>query len=202
MTYSTDELTDRRSGHDRRRDDDPDADRAAAGSDPIAAWRLTIPDHLLEVRCPDPWMQVVHRSLLAERDGADDEVSRAWDESVAWQLTGPDPTTAAAPAPPAADAEGRRGDALHDAPHVGAKEIVAYHRELARLTDWTFSQELVSLESGRGPIVEAHLRTTATRLGRTLDTPTLVVFELASLRVRRVTEIPGDLKAWEAFWRR
>jgi ketosteroid isomerase-like protein len=197
VTNSTDELTDRRSGEDRRQDVDPAAERPVTGSDPLAAWPLTIPDHLLEVRCPDPWMQVVHRSLLAERDGEHDEVSRAWDESVAWQLTAPDPTRADVDA----GADGR-GEAFRDAPHVGAERIIAYHRGLARLTDWTFSQELVSLESGRGPIVEAHLRTTASRAGRTLDTPTLLVFELSSLRVRRVTEIPGDLKAWEAFWRR
>jgi hypothetical protein len=199
MTYPTHELADRRSGGERRRENDPSADPGAVSSDPIAAWPLAIPDHLLDVRCADPWMQVVHRSLLAERDGEHEEVSRAWDEAVAWHLTGPDPTTLAAGAlgPDLGRAEGdaRRG------PHVGAAAILAYHRALARLTEWTFSQELVSLESGRGPIVEAHLRTTAARGGRTLDSPTLLVFELAALRVRRVTEIPGDLKAWEAFWR-
>ena len=181
MTHPTDQLIDRRSGEDRRRDDDPAAGGVSA-ADPIAAWHLTIPPDLADARCADPWLQVVHRSLLAELDGEHEEVSRGWDDSVTWELTGPDPTTDAGP-------------------HVGATAIIRYHRELARRSDWTFTQELVSLEGGRGPIVEAHLRTTATRTGRTLDTPTLLVFELASLRVRKVTEIPGDLKAWEAFWR-
>ena len=51
-----------------------------------------------------------------------------------------------------------------------------------------------------GPIVEAHVRTTAMRGERALDIPTLLVFELSSLRIRRVTEIPGDLPTWDAFW--
>lgn len=183
LTDDIDQLSDRRSGEDRRRIDDPSAARAAAEHDPIAAWPLVIPDHILGVRCPDPWSQVVHRSLLAEHDGEHEEAGRAWDERVVWQLSGPDPT-AAEPA------------------HAGAAGIVAYHRELGRLTDYTFRQELSTIESGRGPIVEAHLRTTAQRNGRRLESPTLLIFELSSLRVRRVTEIPGDLVAWTAFWER
>jgi hypothetical protein len=62
------------------------------------------------------------------------------------------------------------------------------------------TQEIVSIEASGGPIVEAHVRTTAIRGARRLDIPTLLVFELGCLRIRRVTEIPGDLASWNAFW--
>ena len=177
----TDQSADRRSGVDRRRSDDP-SDRSSGTdrADPISAWNLTLPPELREVRCLDPWAQVVHRSILDEHEGSHDDAARAWDDAVIWQLNGHDPT-------------GR-----HEA--RGAAEVLDLHRTLGRLTDWTFTQELISVEGSRGPIVEAHLRTTATREGRTLDIPTLVVFEMSCLRVRRVTEIPGDIASWDAFW--
>jgi hypothetical protein len=83
---------------------------------------------------------------------------------------------------------------------VGPEEIFSYHSALERLSGGTFRQSLVSLEASGGPIVEAHVRTTATRPGRSLDIPTLLVFELAGGRLRRVTEIAGDLAAWDGFW--
>ena len=30
--------------------------------------------------------------------------------------------------------------------------------------------------------------------------PTLVVFELSGSRIHAVTELPGDPRAWTAFW--
>ena len=181
MTQLTDQSADRRSGADRRRPDrDSERPSRADGSDPIAAWNLTIPPALRDVRCVDPWAQVLQRSILDEHEGNHEDAARAWDEALVWQLNGHDPT-------------GRRAA-------NGAAEVLAFHQALGRLTDWTFSQELISLEGSRGPIVEAHLRTTATRQGRTLDIPTLVVFEMSCLRVRRVTEIPGDIASWDAFW--
>ena len=59
----------------------------------------------------------------------------------------------------------------------------------------------MTIEASRGPIVEAHVRTTARRGNRELDMPTLLVFELSCLRILRVTEIPGDIPEWDAFWK-
>jgi hypothetical protein len=171
---------DRRSGADRRRASD-DGDVVVRATDPIAAWNLLVPDALLDVRCLDPWRQIVQQSLADEHEGAHDDAGRAWDGAVVWDLKGVDPT-------------GRL-------PAAGGEDVLGYHRDLGQLTDFTFAQELVSVEGSRGPIVEAHVRTTARRGDRTLDIPTLIVFELSCLRVRRVTEIPGDITAWDAFWR-
>jgi hypothetical protein len=174
----TDQPLDRRSGLDRRR-----SPRDALGPtvvDPIVAWNLVVPDGLKRIRCQDPWAQVVQQSLADEDDGAHEEAGRAWDERAVWQLTGRDPTGLGTAA--------------------GAEGIARYHRELGRRTDWTMTQEIVSIEASGGPIVEAHVRTTAIRGARRLDIPTLLVFELGCLRIRRVTEIPGDLASWNAFW--
>jgi hypothetical protein len=190
VTQPTESL-ERRTGSDRRRPADDHDDAWADGAtvaipilampDPIAAWPLDIPPPLREVRCLDPWCQVVHRSIVGEHEGDHDEAGRAWDDAVLWLVAGHDPS-------------GRHEGAR------GARSVVDYHRTLLARTEASFRQELVSVEGGRGPIVEAHLRTMASRGDRTLDIPTLLVFELASLRIRRVTEIPGDVAAWDAFW--
>jgi hypothetical protein len=174
----TDQPLDRRSGLDRRRS--PRDALAPALVDPIVAWNLVVPEALKRIRCQDPWAQVVQQSLADEHDGAHEEAGRAWDERAVWQLTARDPTGV--------------GTAS------GAEAIASFHRELGRRTDWTMAQEIVSIEASRGPIVEAHVRTTARRGDRALDIPTLLVFELSCLRIRRVTEIPGDLATWDAFW--
>jgi hypothetical protein len=147
---------------------------------PIAHWPLLVPDDLREVRTGDAWARVVHQAILDACCGEGTDANAAWEDGAAWHLDGYDPT------------------GPHDA--VGARAVMDFHRQLARLTDGTYRQRLVSLESGRGPLVEAYLRTTARRGERELDIPTLLIFELPSLRIRRVTELPGDLRAWDAFW--
>jgi len=159
---------------------------------PIADWPLDVPDRLREVRTSDAWARVVHLTILDACCEAGLEAAAAWEDAAAWHVAGFDPTIG--------DLDPAAGTMPHDA--VGADGIRNYHRELARLTDGTYRQELVAVESGRGPLVEAHLRTTARRGDRVLDIPTLLAFELPSLRIRRVTEIPGDLPAWDAFWAR
>jgi len=157
---------------------------------PIADWPLDVPEGLRHVRTADAWARVVHLTILDACCDAGVDAAAAWEEAAAWHVAGFDPTLGGG------DAESPT--IPHDA--VGTEGIRTYHRELARLTDGTYRQELVAVESGRGPLVEAHVRTTARRGDRVLDIPTLLAFELPSLRIRRVTEIPGDLPAWDAFW--
>jgi hypothetical protein len=174
----TDHLMDRRSGVERRRS--PRDAAAPAVVDPILAWNLDGPEALTRIRCQDPWAQVVQQSLVDEHDGAHEDAGRAWDPRAIWEVTGRDPTRLA--------------------PATGAEAIRSLHRELGRRTNWTIGQEILTVEASRGPIVQAHARTTARRGDRILDIPTLLVFELSCLRIQRVTEIPGDLRDWDAFW--
>lgn len=171
---------DRRSGHDRRRSLGAAFRDASGPASPIAEWPLVVPDQLREVRTNDAWARVVHQAILDATCGSGADANAAWEDGAAWHIDGYDPTGPA------------------DA--IGMEAVQAFHRELLGLTGGSYRQELVTLESGRGPLVEAHVRTTARRGDRTLDIPSLLVFELPSLRIRRVTEFPGDLRAWDAFW--
>lgn len=171
---------DRRSGRDRRGNVTAEFRRPLDPASPIADWPLVVPDHLREVRTGDAWARVVHQAILDACCGAGTDADAAWEDGAAWHVHGYDPTGPDEP--------------------VGGAAVRTFHRELLGLTAGSYRQELVSLESGRGPLVEAHVRTTARRAGRVLDIPTLLVFELPSLRIRRVTEFPGDLRAWDGFW--
>jgi len=73
------------------------------------------------------------------------------------------------------------------------KNLLAPERKESR------TGRLIALDGG-GRLVSAHVRTTAQRKGRLLDIPSLLLFELSLVGVRRVTELPGDLDAWNAFW--
>ena len=161
-------------GSPRRRRDDP------GGPQPVMArWPLEI-GHGFELAHPhDPWVAIVHQSIADYAAGQADRASHAWHDEIIWCVSGAGPLSAE---------------------WVGPEEIFSYHSALERLSGGTFRQSLVSLEASGGPIVEAHVRTTATRPGRSLDIPTLLVFELAGGRLRRVTEIAGDLAAWDGFW--
>jgi hypothetical protein len=163
-------LTDRRSGRDRRLDE-----VAESGTPTVARWPLVVRPDFEDLHPRDPWASVVHRSIADYRAGRTDDAARAWDDQITWRVDG-------------------------GVPALGAEAVFAFHRQLQRLTDGSFSQALVSIEGSGGPIVDAHVRTTATRHGRTLDVPSLIVFELVAMRIRRVTEIPGDQAAWDAFW--
>ena len=145
----------------------------------VARWPLEVDSDFETACCSDAALAVVRSSIAAYRAGRADSASRGWHDEIVWKVRG---------APPAG------GE------WVGADGVFDYHARLVQLSDGTFQQRLVALEGSRGSIVNAYLRTTATRAGRTLDIPTLAVFELAGGRVRRVAELPGDLLAWEAFW--
>jgi hypothetical protein len=164
----------RRSGDDRRADSGM-ADPAGGGVPTVARWPLVTAPGYDDTHPRDPWVSVVHRSICDYRAGRTDSARQAWDDRITWRVDG-------------------------GVPAIGAEGVFLHHRQLGALTDGTFRQNLVSLEGSGGPIVEAHVRTTATRNGRTLDIPTLIVFELAAMRIRQVTEIPGDQAAWDAFW--
>jgi ketosteroid isomerase-like protein len=146
----------------------------------VARWPLDMGEVLHDRWSGDAATGMVRACLDAYRSGRADEASRYWHDDVIWTVRGPRPV-------------GGRW--------VGADRVFAYHELLGRLSGGTFIQRLIALEGSRGPIVDAYLRTTATRAGRRLDIPTLAVFELAGGRVRRVTELPGDHDAWDSFWR-
>jgi len=168
----------RRSGFDRR--------RAPGLSGPNGlgdeGWSGIVPfvfaADLERIHPRDPWVSAVRRSVEDYIGGRLDELHRGWDERLEWRVVASWP----------------------DAAPTGTTGVIAYHRALHDLTDGTFRQEILSLEASGGPIVEAHVRTTATRGDRHLDLPSLFAFELAALRVNLVTEIPGDPAAWDRFW--
>ena len=164
---------DRRSGTDRRRD--AGSDEPSAGTALIGRWPLVVGSGFDAARPHDPWVAIVHRSIADYRAGRFEAARQCWDERISWVVPGREIT-------------------------VGPEAILERHRRLEEATDGTFRQALVSLDGSSGPIVEAHVRTAARRAGRTLDIPSLIVFELAAMRIRNVTEIPGDQAAWDSFW--
>ncbi len=187
MTELPPPTLDRRSGADRRTPETgamlqgaPGLDAPDPSEDPwpgLAAPFDWVSD--LERRQPrDPWAAAVTRALEEYRAGNVAELARSWDEAVVWRV--------------AAAWPGRDRD--------GAMAVFAYHRELRDATDGTFRQEILSIDASGGPIVTAHVRTSASRTGRQLEVPSLLTFELVAMRVRRVTEIPGDRAEWDRFW--
>lgn len=156
--------------------------RSGAGralSPTIARWPLEVDAGFETGWNDDASIAVVRRSLADYRAGRADQASRAWHDDIVWAVRG---------VPPAG---GR---------WTGAEGVFSYHRLLERLSGGTYRQHLIALEGSRGPIVNAYLRTTARRRDMDLSIPTLAVFELVGGRVSRVTELPGDLEAWQAFW--
>jgi ketosteroid isomerase-like protein len=145
----------------------------------IATWPLEL-DQAFEGRhSRDPWLAIVRESVMDYREGRADRARQRWSDDIRWRLS--------------ADA-GLKGE------WVGPEQVFNLHRLLRRETDNTFRQRLIALEGGRGPFVDAHLRTTAERAGRRLDISTLLVFELSNGRISCVTELPGDREAWRVFW--
>lgn len=158
----------------RRRHDDPGGPTPTAGR-----WPLDVHDGYARGVPRDSWAALVRASIEDYRNGHPDRARAIWDPDITWKVDGDGPMSAVL---------------------VGADEIFAYHREVLRRTDGTFRQELVALLSSGGPLVEAHVRTTAQRGPHRLDIPTLIVFELGGARLRKLTELPGDQAAWDAFW--
>jgi hypothetical protein len=131
-------------------------------------------------RGSDPWAAIVRDALDRRTGGSAGLPAATWSEDVVWCVAGNGPVSG--------QHEGRHG-------------IGRYHAALLERSDGTFRQRLLALQGSNGPIVTAHLRTFARRGERILDMPSLLVFELAHLRIRRVTELPGDQTAWDRFWR-
>jgi hypothetical protein len=163
----------------RRRTDAPDSGLRRRRDDVDAMpWPLDTgnPD---APRGTDPWAAIV-REALDRRSAGNAGLSAAWSDDVVWRVDGSGPVSG--------EHEGRAG-------------IARYHTTLLDRSDGTFRQRLLALQGSSGPIVTAHLRTFARRGDRVLEMPSLLVFELARLRIRRVTELPGDQTAWDRFWR-
>jgi ketosteroid isomerase-like protein len=145
----------------------------------IAMWPLEATDgYPRPARETDSWARLVREAIELYRTGRADAARQLWTDDIVWRVI---------------------GDGAPSGEHQGAEAIFAYHRRAARLTDGTYRQELVAFEGG-GPIVTAYLRTRAQRGERTLDIPSLVVFEVARMQIRRVAELPGDQEAWNRFW--
>jgi ketosteroid isomerase-like protein len=160
-------------GHRRRRDD-------PAGEAPVLArWPLDVDDDFHRLNPRDPYVAIVREAIASYRRGECELARRSWAEDITWTIEADGPLA------------GR---------WVGPDAIFDLHRTLEEQSNGTFRQGLVGLLASGGPIVEAHVRTTATRNGHQLDQPSLLVFEVGAGRLRRVIEIPGDRAAWGAFW--
>lgn len=160
-------------GH-RRRHDDP------GGPVPtIAHWPIDVGDALDGRFGANPWVALARDIIRDYRTGRAERASRLWSDAIVWTV----------------DAGGPFGGT-----RVGAEAVFDYHRRLELESRGTFRQRLLALESSGGPIVHAHLRTTATRGPDRLELPTLIVFEFAGGALAKVTEIPGDRSAWSTFW--
>jgi ketosteroid isomerase-like protein len=145
----------------------------------IARWPLEVDDDFERWHPVDPWVALVKECLSAYRVGHADRAREAWADDIVWRVIGGGPWP---------------GELR------GAQSIFDYHRDLERRTAGAFRQHVVALQSSGGPVVEAHLRTTAARSGRRIEIPTLVVFEIADGQITQVTEIPGDQASWDTFW--
>jgi hypothetical protein len=178
MTQLTPSALDRRSGNDRRQGRaDASVDVTGDRSTSIAPPFVLGPE-LEGVRPRDPWVSVVARSIDEYCAGRIEELVGTWDEALIWRVVA----------------------AWPQRDRSGASEVFAWHRAAQEATGGTFRQEILALDGSGGPIVVAHVRTTASRGTRQLETPSMLTFELAAMRIRRVTEIPGDASAWDRFW--
>jgi hypothetical protein len=177
MTHLTPSALDRRSGSDRRQGvpgEPPDL----AASSTLLAPPFTLAPEMIRTRPGDPWVSVVARSIEEYSAGRLDELVRTWDESLVWRVVADWPTR----------------------DHTGAADVFSWHKSAHDETQGTFRQDIVAFDASGGPIVVAHARTTARRGRRKLDCSSMLTFELVAMRVRRVTENPGDPAAWDRFW--
>lgn len=158
----------------RRRRDDPDG-----GSVVLARWPLDVDDDFHRAMPSDPFVAIVRESIGSYRQGDCDIARRTWADDITWTI----------------DADGPFGGRW-----IGPDAIFDLHRGLEERSGGTFRQRLLGLVASGGPIVEAHVRTSASRDGARLDQPALLVFEVGAGRLRRVIEIPGDRAAWGGFW--
>ena len=174
MTHLTPSMLDRRSGNERRQG----SSEAPVDASAVLAPPFVLAPELEGVHPRDPWVSVVARSIDEYCAGRVEELVGTWDESLIWRVVASWPSQ----------------------DRAGATEVFAWHRAAHDATGGTFRQEILALDGSGGPIVVAHVRTTATRGGRRLETPSMLTFELVAMRIRRVTEIPGDAAGWDRFW--
>jgi hypothetical protein len=141
---------------------------------PVEPWAFDADDRVGRAPLADPWMGIVRDAL--NRGRLDDP---AWSETVAWHVVGGGPLSGV---------------------HRGTAAVAAYRRRLTELSEGTYRQRLVALQGSGGPVVTAHLRSVGRRGERRLDVPSLLVVEVVRQRIERLTELPGDQAAWDAFW--
>jgi uncharacterized protein len=83
--------------------------------------------------------------------------------------------------------------------HRGRREIIRFLGSLPRLTDGTYSSELIDvLASGERAVVLYRAR--GLRNGVELDIDQLLLFRLADGSVVEVNAYPSDQSAFDAFW--
>ncbi|MFL5680876.1 MAG: hypothetical protein ACJ77B_09780 [Chloroflexota bacterium] len=153
---------------------------AGTGLGTVARWPIDVIDHYPSPsRTTDPWVRLVREMIELYRTGQADLAGQMWSADVVWRVG---------------------DDRSRWAELVGCEEIFSYHTHLARLADGDFRQRLLAVEGSGGPVVTAYLWTRAKRGEIELEMPTLVVFELSRMHVKRVTELPGDPAAWRRFW--
>jgi ketosteroid isomerase-like protein len=156
------------------------ASAAGSGVGTVARWPIDVIDkYPSPSRTTDPWVRLVREMIELYRTGQADLAGQMWSDDVVWRVG---------------------DDRSRWAELVGCEAIFSYHKHLARLADGDFRQRLLAVEGSGGPVVTAYLWTRARRGDIELEMPTLVVFELSRMHVKRVTELPGDPAAWRQFW--
>jgi hypothetical protein len=145
----------------------------------VASWPIEIDPAATVAGAIDAWTTTVRSAIEDLRHGRLDRAALVWHDDATWIV---------------------RCIPAHEQTLTGVDAIVERLRVLGTRTGNTFRQRLVALTGSDGPIVTVYVRTLARRGHRTLDQPSLLVFELASGRIRRVTELPGDVPAWCRFW--
>jgi ketosteroid isomerase-like protein len=145
----------------------------------VARWPIDVEETVGQVWTRDASVALVRSMIDDYRTGLGDRAAEKWHDDIVWRCIGRGPLS---------------GE------WVGAEAIFDYHRLAERLSDGNFRQRLIALEGSFGSIVNAYLRTTASRSGRQLDMPSLVTFEINGGRVKRVLELPGDRDGWASFW--
>jgi ketosteroid isomerase-like protein len=131
------------------------------------------------VAAGDPWAGTVRRAIEDLRLGRLERAAETWHEDATWTV---------------------RCRPAHERDRSAPVQVIEHLRTLGRQTANTFRQRLIGLTGSDGPIVTAYVRTLARKGRRTLDQPSLLIFEVAAGRIRRVTELPGDVAAWCRFW--
>jgi len=154
----------------RRHDDSP--------ADPLGRWPVDTSLLGPGGSGSDPWVAIVRTAIDAYARGLGPGRFPLWAHEATWRVGG-------------------NRSAVE---YVGPRAIAAYHADLDKRSTGTYRQLIVALSASGGPIVEATVRTTAVRRHDRLDQPGLIVFEAGRGRIQRVTELPGDQAAWDAFW--